>query len=50
MTRSLTFLEEHFAGSEPPFFRILDANVLLFLEVSKKRNLAEQAHHGLALR
>ena len=50
MTRPLAFLEEHFAGGNPPFFRLFNANLLFLPKVGKKRNFAEQGHHGLALR
>jgi hypothetical protein len=50
MARSRAFPKEHFAGGKPPFFRLLDANLLILLEIGKKRNLAEQAYHALALR
>ena len=48
--RLLPFLEEHFASGKPPFFRLLDANLIFLLEVRKEGNLAEQGHHCLAVR
>ena len=48
--RRLPFPDEHFASGKPPFLRLLDANLILLLEVRKEGNLAEQAHHCLAVR
>jgi hypothetical protein len=48
--RVLPLLDEHFARRKPPFFSLLDANLIFILEVRKEGNLAEQVHHRLGVR
>ena len=48
MLHVLRFLEEH--SGKPPFFRLLDANLIFILQVRKEGNLAEQVHHRLGVR
>ena len=50
MLRALPLLDEHFARGKPPFFRLLDANLIFILKVRKEGNLAEQVHHRLGVR
>jgi hypothetical protein len=50
MLRMLPFLKEHFTSRKQPFFRLLDANLILILKVRKEGNPAEQVHHRLAVR
>ena len=50
MLRVLPLLDEHFARGKPPFFRLLDANLIFILKVRKEGNLAEQVHHRLGVR
>lgn len=47
MLHVLPFLEEH--SGKPPFFRLLDANLIFILKVHKEGNPAEQVHHRLAV-
>ena len=50
MASALPFTEEQFAGGKPPFFSLLEANLVFRLELGKERYLAEQARRGFGLR
>ena len=49
MLRLLPFLNEHCASGKPPFFGLLDGNLIVVLEVRKEGDLAELVHHRFAV-